>query len=155
MIQILTHRCFWGKTHLFDFEMRDGRDDKWALEQISKLYRKSYFNPETAKGELVFLSRYHENKEKYNKARRNSTLKRRYGITEDEYFQMFNAQKGKCKLCGKTKPRNGAKHLIIDHCHSTGKVRGLLCNDCNVLLGKLKDDIDYIDRIKDYLTASF
>lgn len=101
------------------------------------------------------LTRYHKNKEKYNKARRNSTLKRRYGITEDEYFKMFNAQKGKCKLCGKTKPRKGAKHLIIDHCHSTGKVRGLLCNDCNVLLGKLKDDVNYIDRIKDYLTASF
>ena len=45
--------------------------------------------------------------------------------------------------------------LIIDHCHNSGKVRGLLCNDCNVLLGKLKDDVEFIDRIKDYLTASF
>jgi len=54
MIQILTHRCFWGKTHLFDFEMREGRDDKWALEQIDKLYNKNYFNPEMAKGELNF-----------------------------------------------------------------------------------------------------
>ena len=116
---------------------------------------KSYQSYCTPCDSKLAKERYYKNRERYNKAKRNSTLLRRYGITEDEYFEMFNAQKGKCKLCGKTKPRNGAKHLIIDHCHSTGKVRGLLCNNCNVLLGKLKDDIEYIDRIKDYLTASF
>lgn len=55
MIQILTHRCFWGKTHLFDFKMQDGRDYEWALEQIGKIYRKSYFDPEKAKGDLHFV----------------------------------------------------------------------------------------------------
>jgi len=52
---ILTHRCFWGKIHLFDFEMKKGRDKEWALLQIDKLYKKYDFDPEKAKGELHFI----------------------------------------------------------------------------------------------------
>jgi len=106
-------------------------------------------------GNKLALEKYHANKDKYNEGKRNSTLLRRYGITEKQYYEIFDKQNGKCKLCGKDKPRNKAKHLIVDHCHKTNKVRGLLCNDCNVLLGKLKDDIDFIERIKQYLAASF
>ena len=127
---------------LSDFNLRSKNSDKY--QSMCKVCDNN-----------LALKRYHQNKEKYNKARRNSTLVRRYGITEDEYFEMFKNQKGKCKLCGTKKPRKGATHLIVDHCHKTSKVRGLLCNDCNVLLGKLKDDIVFIDKIKAYLKASF
>lgn len=53
-LEILTHRCFWGKIHLFDFVMKDGRDKEWAKSVIDKTYIKTYFDPETAKGELHF-----------------------------------------------------------------------------------------------------
>ena len=48
--------------------------------------------------------------------------------------------------------RKGAKYFNIDHSHTTGKVRGLLCHDCNIILGKLNDDIDMCKKIISYLS---
>lgn len=60
-------------------------------------------------------------------------------MTDEQYHEMMKTQEGKCAICGTTftdKPR----HIHIDHCHSTGKVRGLLCKPCNQGLGMFKDD---------------
>ena len=63
------------------------------------------------------------------------TLRQRYGITVDELAAMEASQKGLCASCHQ-KP----KRLVIDHCHSTGKVRGLLCDRCNTIAGVLEDE---------------
>jgi hypothetical protein len=76
-------------------------------------------------------------------------LKDRYGITLEDYDKMFLEQHGVCKLCGKATNR---RRLDIDHCHTTGKIRGLLCNVCNKTLGLLKDDLKLIEKIKEYLS---
>ena len=77
----------------------------------------------------------------------------KYGITEKEYNTMLELQNGKCAICGsKEIKRKGAKYFNIDHCHSTGKVRGLLCHDCNIILGKLNDDIGMCKKIISYLS---
>lgn len=65
------------------------------------------------------------------------TKVKRYGITTDDYTRMFGEQDGGCAIC-KRPPMD--KRLAIDHCHTTGKVRGLLCGPCNVSLGAFKDD---------------
>lgn len=61
-------------------------------------------------------------------------LRTRYGLTPDMYAEMFQAQGGVCKVCGSTSGRR--KNLDVDHCHTTGRVRGLLCNQCNIVLHK-------------------
>ena len=65
----------------------------------------------------------------------------KYDITEDEYNDMFMAQNGKCLICGKHQSEIKTA-LHIDHCHETGKVRGLLCHRCNIGIGLLEDDIE-------------
>ena len=80
----------------------------------------------------------------------------RYGITPDDYERMWAEQGGKCMLCSQRAKPGGiraASRLHVDHDHATGYRRDLLCNDCNVGLGKFRDDpvllraaADYIER---------
>jgi hypothetical protein len=79
--------------------------------------------------------------------RRNKTL-RNYGLTEDTYNAMFDAQEGKCKICDKDIV------LVVDHCHKTEKVRGLLCNSCNVGLGCFEDKVPLMIKAIEYLGAA-
>ena len=77
-----------------------------------------------------------------------------YGITSEQINEMVSKQKGVCALCGKL-PTNGRwKKLVVDHDHQTGKIRGLLCNPCNVGLGALGDTIESIERAMSYLSLS-
>jgi hypothetical protein len=76
---------------------------------------------------------------------KNGYLKRNYGITIEVYEQMLESQGGVCKICKNPefevdKKKGKLKDLAVDHCHTTGKVRGLLCGRCNTSLGKFKDD---------------
>lgn len=61
-----------------------------------------------------------------------------FGITEQEYEAMFQAQEGRCLLCGKPERERNRVRLAVDHCHETGRVRGLLCGLCNRQLGWLE-----------------
>ena len=99
--------------------------------------------------------------ERYLKSYLNGHLKRKYGITLDEYNVMFEAQDGKCKICKGTVPNRNWKDgrqqrvtLFVDHCHATGKIRGLLCNKCNVGLAALNDDLDILRSAIDYIISS-
>lgn len=75
-------------------------------------------------------------------------LKRHYGLTEAERDEMIDAQGGLCAIC-RTAP---AVH--VDHCHTTGRVRGVLCFNCNSAIGKLGDDPDVIRRAIAYLEGN-
>ena len=83
----------------------------------------------------------------------NLRLLQRYGIDEDGYRALLEAQNGKCAICGATECSNGRK-LHIDHDHDTGKIRGLLCNKCNPALGLFNDDIDLMTKAVEYLKAA-
>ena len=76
-------------------------------------------------------------------------LKARYGITVDEYDELEKAQGGVCKIC--QRPETQRKRLAVDHCHTTGAVRGLLCTTCNAAIGHLLDDPEIIRRAADYV----
>jgi len=79
----------------------------------------------------------------------------RYGITEEDYQIMWANQQGKCAICGRKETQNARqKRLGIDHCHSTGLVRGLLCDKCNNLLSRADDNIDVLQKAIQYLRAS-
>lgn len=74
--------------------------------------------------------------------RRDSLLKREYGITLEEYNRMLTAQNGKCAICKQSDASK--KALAVDHCHKSGKVRGLLCGSCNVKLGWFENKEDAV-----------
>jgi nitrate/TMAO reductase-like tetraheme cytochrome c subunit len=84
--------------------------------------------------------------------------KERYNITPEHYDEMVKSQNNRCAICGNVEI---AKHnitkkvqkLAVDHCHSSGKVRGLLCQDCNRGLGKFHDNIQRLENAIKYLTA--
>jgi hypothetical protein len=75
-----------------------------------------------------------------------------YGISLIDYENMFAYQNGKCKIC-KIDSSKLTKILVIDHCHKTGRVRGLLCDRCNVGLGSFKDDSMLLRSAASYLDS--
>jgi len=75
-------------------------------------------------------------------------LKKKFGISLDEYNQLYKKQNGLCAICGN--PENGKK-LSIDHCHKTDKIRGLLCQCCNWGLGSFKDNPKLLNKAIEYL----
>lgn len=85
---------------------------------------------------------------------REGHLRRKFGITIEDYAAMLEAQGGGCAICGRPEPEGGSLH--VDHDHVTGRVRGLLCFRCNGALGNLDEDVDrladamaYLDRAAD------
>ena len=80
-------------------------------------------------------------------------LVKRYGITFEQYELMLAEQEGKCAVCNSEDVNNSRSHgrLFIDHCHTSGKVRGLLCSRCNHGLGLFQDDIDRLRSAIEYL----
>jgi hypothetical protein len=76
---------------------------------------------------------------------------KRYKMSVEEINSMIEKQDNKCYICSKPASENNYGVLAIDHCHNSLKVRKLLCNYCNVTLGMLRDDFDYIEKLKDYL----
>lgn len=88
--------------------------------------------------------------EKYKRIARNSVLKKKYGITVDEYEELLKVQGSMCAICGSTDSR-GWGRLHVDHCHKTGKVRGILCQGCNTSLGKFGDNPMLLRKAADYL----
>lgn len=70
---------------------------------------------------------------------RNLKLQRQYGISSKDYDEIFIQQSGKCAIC-----KEAHNLLDVDHCHTTNRVRGLLCRNCNQALGKFKDSIDVL-----------
>ena len=82
-----------------------------------------------------------------------------YNLTMDEYVGMFVKQEFKCRFCGQPETRRGKKfgkiaRLCIDHCHKTGKVRGLVCAKCNLILSFAGDRSDILQNASDYLKES-
>lgn len=77
-------------------------------------------------------------------------LKKNYGLTVVEYDAMLSAQAGTCAIC-RRKP--GRRRLHVDHAHSTGQIRGLLCSHCNTALGLLRESTELLTSAISYLAA--
>ncbi len=83
---------------------------------------------------------------------RNKNLKHRYGITLDQYNEMLERQGNKCACCGAPKSTGlSSEVLVVDHCHKTGDIRDLLCNDCNIVLGIVKESKKHLNLLIDYI----
>lgn len=107
--------------------------DPYVVLEKQKTYQKKYYT--TPKGKAAL---------------KNAQLKKNYKISLDEYKQLVIDQNHKCAIC-KTDEVSLPKNLSVDHDHSTGKVRGLLCQHCNLGLGHFKDNIDLLLEAVKYL----
>jgi hypothetical protein len=101
-------------------------------KESRKIYMKTYMKEYKRK-----------DKEKYANSMRKFFYKRDYNITIEEYNEMFDDQKGCCKICGRHQSEF-KQRLCVDHDHKTGKIRGLLCHTCNRFLGYIDDNINNI-----------
>ena len=126
---------------LSDYYLHKGRD----INGVSKY-------PQTACKSCAIKreqAKYRANPQKKKKEDKGRILQRVFGITIEQYREMHTRQGSVCAIC--LGPQQGGKSLCVDHCHKTGKVRGLLCTKCNSAIGKLGDDPLMLQRAIDYL----
>lgn len=83
-------------------------------------------------------------------AARDRILLEKYDIDHLEYERMLKKQRGVCAICGAA-PRPDKKLFPVDHCHKTGRVRGILCHYCNTMLGMAQDSPSTLEIAADYL----
>lgn len=119
-------------------------------DYAKKTKRSSQCQPCRTKRQREYCQRTGYHKKRYAitaAAERERHLVRKYSITQAEYEAMFDHQDGACVICDKKQSRP----FDVDHCHHTGKVRGLLCTNCNRMLGHAHDDISRLNRAVYYL----
>lgn len=142
----------WPRTRV-QFKNRDPKDARFENLTLSNGLH----------GEFDFTTR--EGRIAYQRERRKATphlekaraLRDSFSLSLEEYQEMLDRQNGKCAICDQpeTHMRNGKlKALAVDHCHSTGRIRGLLCSDCNTGIGKLKDSPEVLLSAIRYLTRA-
>ncbi len=146
-------RCSKCKTskELSFFRPQVGRPDglnPWCRDcrnECSRRYR-AKLTPEKKEKILHHQRAYKKSKKGRSKAKDTEYLTK-YGITLEKYNEMSIEQSNLCFICLEN------KKLFVDHCHSTGKVRKLLCFSCNVALGSFKDSSEILNRAKEYIDA--
>jgi len=143
----------WPKYRV-GFKNRDTNDCRFEnLEMYQGLG--GAFDYTTEEGRKAYHRVYRQT---YAPRRSDKELRRCFGIGLEQYSKIFDDQDGKCAICRQpeTQIRNGRyKALAVDHCHNSGKVRGLLCCDCNQALGKFKDDPSLLRKAAEYLEGAF
>ena len=125
--------------------------DKKAYYQKNKKKVKARRTIYYAKNKEAILKqmkeRYHTNPE-VQQDHIDSAIKSRYGISGDqyryEYWRLFEMQDGKCAICKQD------KKLVLDHDHSTGKIRALLCTNCNTAFGLMKENPNFVQGLLNY-----
>ncbi len=116
-------------------------------------YRKAYRQrPEVRERHRVETRKFY-NTSNGKVVRRRQHLKRSYNISIEQYDMLFKSQHGVCAIC--SMPPRDSRKLVVDHDHETNKIRGLLCDKCNFMLGLsgesasvLQEGINYLARYK-------
>lgn len=85
------------------------------------------------------------NIEKVKASNRNTKLKKAYGITQEQFLEMSSKQDNKCACCGQE------TKLVVDHCHTTKRIRELLCGNCNTALGLLNENLNIVQNLETYI----
>jgi hypothetical protein len=148
----------WRAANPEKMEQYKVRAKEWGLEyreankeEISQKKAADYQkNKEKVKARRAKYKK--ENPEKVKKFQREYWYKKKYGITYAQRMQMEANQEGKCAICNEAPPGgHPTKGLCVDHCHTTKKLRELLCRDCNLLIGDAKEDPEIFKRAIAYL----
>jgi len=133
---------------LSDFSFREKRNTYYTIcKKCIKIYHIKWY-----KQNYLRIKKLHQ---KNLKQIKNCVLKKRFGITLEQFNQILEEQNGVCAICGQEETRiqhNGKiSALAVDHNHVTGQIRGLLCSGCNVSLGRFKDNPKFLQNALNYL----
>lgn len=120
------------------FEFNNHKNGKYGKHHYCKICLRSEKN-ERYKNNEVYQTKIKEN-----------NYKRNYNLTLETRNKLLEQQGGCCKICDKNLNIN-KKSTHIDHCHKTGEVRGILCNNCNTTLGKVNEDIVILKKMIEYI----
>lgn len=90
------------------------------------------------------------NRPHVNAYRMKQYYKDKYGLTQEGKQELLESQGGCCAACGSSTP-NHKQGWVVDHCHTSGKVRGILCQPCNLTLGKVRDNPEHLRKLADYV----
>ena len=116
-----------------------------ALQRARNKYKKS------SKYKTTWATYYEANRASILVRLRRNRLLAVYGITVEQYDAMVRKQRGVCAICKKKGKRKTGSVLYIDHCHRTGRTRGLLCAGCNTALGVLERESRWTKSALKYL----
>jgi hypothetical protein len=127
------------------------RKKKWRQENPEKVRAEKRRHHEKHKDKIQErLKVWREANPDYDRER---SLWKNYGLTIEGYNAIFKSQGGRCAIClQKEVSGKRSKRLAVDHCHETGRIRGLLCQRCNRALGLLKDDKNVLANAITYLS---
>jgi len=130
-------------------------NNKDNLQAYAKEYNKEWYQDNKEKIDAQKKEYNKINKEKIKLRQQEYELKRKYNITLKERNILLQEQNNKCKICSLEFNENIFKlKACVDHCHDTGKVRGLLCRTCNAGLGYFKDNIEQLTKAINYLQVT-
>jgi|10_taG_2_1085330.scaffolds.fasta_scaffold08177_3 hypothetical protein len=115
-------------------------------EQIAAQQKEYY---EKNKEQIAAQRKEYNEKNKEQKAA--YWREKKYGLSSEDYKNMLDEQNDKCKICLTSFTILDTKHIHVDHCHTTNKIRGILCGMCNLGLGHFKDDIQKLTKAINYL----
>src|SRR5262245_2625847 len=141
-------RAFCKRGHNLS-ENRIRRIDGYGTRcrQCMRDYGKAYYKANSAN------YKYDPTKYKYDPTKsRLNKLKTKYGVSQAHYDAMLAKQDGVCAVCKRLQQRKNYR-LSIDHDHTTGAVRGLLCSDCNLAIGFLGDSPERAEKLARYLQS--
>lgn len=144
--------CSKVKPLIFEYFYRDkSRKSGFRNEcrSCSSIRAKKWYN--TEKGRAARKKQYERRKKtgKHYLSVLKAALKRDYNMTISEYCALLESQNQVCGICGGV--NSDGRRLFIDHDHKTGKVRGLLCHQCNIMLGHAKDNLSVLRSAVGYL----
>lgn len=88
----------------------------------------------------------------FHKDLRSQRLWQKYEMTPRQFDALLAMQGGRCAICGTDNPKSKHGVFHVDHCHETGRIRGILCNPCNVAIGKLGDTPEALLKVYNYLS---
>lgn len=120
-----------------------------ADKEQRKLKNKEYY--QTNKERILTQGKQYRDSTKGTKSSRKQHFKQRYNIGLEVVDELLLDCDYRCEICGDHKDDTPKQVLCVDHDHHTGKIRGMLCFNCNTGIGQLKDDTDIIQRALNYL----
>ncbi len=134
-------------------ESEFGKAGRRCSTCVKEWHAEHYQKPEVKAKHLEQGRRWREaNREKQREMDLKSRLKTRYDMTLAQYKALLEIQGGKCAICSSETPkRKRALGFFVDHCHFTGRVRGLLCHRCNLAVGWMEDNIALVTNVSKYL----
>lgn len=139
-----------------DNRRKDGRGAKCrsCADEVRRAYYEKYPEKEAQRrlsNAQHGMAWHQRNRDSQIDRMRWGRLRKVYGLSRVDYESMLHSQGGVCAICGAGKPGRGDRFFAVDHCHTTGKIRGLLCQRCNSGLGYFGEKEEVLERAIDYL----